>query len=217
MTESIYTVTIRSIYISSIAALIAFMSSIALSTIISRLSRKYVEIVSSVFEALVGVPTTVIGLLVYMLLFPKGPLGALKLIYTPYAIIIGEFLVAFPMAYTYMFRHYYTRREKIRELVLSLGCTEKPVFKLLLRELTPILLSAYLVSFSRAMGELGVALIVGGGIEGYTNVLTTAIAIQTSLGNYEYAIQLGLILVSITVSLVVVLKLLGERVLWRLD
>jgi len=67
------------------------------------------------------------------------------------------------------------------------------------------------------MGELGVALIVGGGIEGYTNVLTTAIAIQTSLGNYEYAIQLGLILVSITVSLVVVLKLLGERVLWRLD
>jgi len=210
-------VTIRSIYISSIAALIAFMSSIALSTIISRLSRKYVEIVSSVFEALVGVPTTVIGLLVYMLLFPKGPLGALKLIYTPYAIIIGEFLVAFPMAYTYMFRHYYTRREKIRELVLSLGCTEKPVFKLLLRELTPILLSAYLVSFSRAMGELGVALIVGGGIEGYTNVLTTAIAIQTSLGNYEYAIQLGLILVSITVSLVVVLKLLGERVLWRLD
>lgn len=217
MTESIYTVTIRSIYISSIAALIAFISSIALSTIISRLPRKYVEIVSSVFEALVGVPTTVIGLLVYMLLFPKGPLGALKLIYTPYAIIIGEFLVAFPMAYTYMFRHYYTRREKIRELVLSLGCTEKPVFKLLLRELTPILLSAYLVSFSRAMGELGVALIVGGGIEGYTNVLTTAIAIQTSLGNYEYAIQLGLILVSITVSLVVVLKLLGERVLWRLD
>lgn len=217
MTESIYTVTIRSIYISSIAALIAFMSSIALSTIISRLSRKYVEIVSSVFEALVGIPTTVIGLLVYMLLFPKGPLGALKLIYTPYAIIIGEFLVAFPMAYTYMFRHYYTLREKIRELVLSLGCTEKPVFKLLLRELTPILLSAYLVSFSRAMGELGVALIVGGGIEGYTNVLTTAIAIQTSLGNYEYAIQLGLILVSITVSLVVVLKLLGERVLWRLD
>jgi len=121
MTESIYTVTIRSIYISSIAALIAFMSSIALSTIISRLSRKYVEIVSSVFEALVGVPTTVIGLLVYMLLFPKGPLGALKLIYTPYAIIIGEFLVAFPMAYTYMFRHYYTRREKIRELVLITG------------------------------------------------------------------------------------------------
>jgi len=78
MTESIYTVTIRSIYISSIAALIAFMSSIALSTIISRLSRKYVEIVSSVFEALVGVPTTVIGLLVIHVALPQGPAGCIK-------------------------------------------------------------------------------------------------------------------------------------------
>jgi ABC-type tungstate transport system, periplasmic component len=217
MTESIFTVTIRSIYVSSIAALIAFLSSLALNAAFSKVSRKYVEVVSGVFEALVGVPTTVIGLLVYMLLLPGGPLGTLKLLYTPYAIIIGEFLVALPMVYTYMSRHYYVMRDTIRELVLSLGCPEKKAFKLLLRELTPILLSAYFVSFSRAMGELGVALIVGGGIEGYTNVLTTAIALQTSIGNYEYAIQLGAILVSITIILVVTMKILGERILWRLD
>jgi tungstate transport system permease protein len=60
-----------------------------------------------------------------------------------------------------------------------------------------------------------VALIAGGGIEGYTNVLTTAIALQTSLGNYEYAIWIGIILITITLLIVVVVKLLGEYVLWK--
>ncbi|WP_440058985.1 ABC transporter permease [Thermogladius sp. 4427co] len=215
MVESLASITLRSLYISSIASLIAFGLAIAMSFIVSQSTRRVSELVLSLFEALVGVPTTVVGLVVYMLLFPGGPLGPLRLLYTPTAIIIGESLVAVPVAFTNMFRHFQSMRESIRELVLSLGIPEKHLPRLLLRELAPLLVSSYLVSFSRAIGELGVALIAGGGIEGYTNVLTTAIAIQTSIGNYEYAIWIGLVLITITIIITVVVKIVGEYLVWK--
>lgn len=214
--ESLISVTLRSLYISSAAALLAFVSGLGVSMTLARLSRRRFEMVLGVFEALIGVPTTVIGLLLYLLLYPKGPLGALGLLYTPQAIVIGEFLVALPISVTLIARHVYELRGVVRELVLSLGGSEKQVLHLLVRELTPVLASAYVVSFSRAIGELGVALIVGGGIEGATNVLTTAIYLQTSIGNYEQAIQLGLILIGITAVIAVAVKVLGVRDAWRL-
>lgn len=215
MAESIVSIAIRSLYISSIAALAAFAIALALSFYISGLSKRWVEAIQGVFEALVGVPTTVIGLLVYMLLYPGGPLGVLRILYTPYAIIVGELFVALPIAFVSMSRHVYSSKSALRELVLSLGCSENQVHRVLIRELAPILVSSYLMAFSRAIGELGVALIVGGGIEGYTNVLTTAIAIQTSIGNYEYAIQIGAVLIAITMAIVLAVKVFGERILWR--
>ncbi len=215
MAESLLSVTLRSLYVSLASSLMAFTAATALSFYVSNKPKKLVDVVTGVFESLVGVPTTVIGLLVYMLLYPGGPLGPLRILYTPYAIIIGEFFVALPVSFTLMIRHVCSAREYVRELVLSLGGTERGSAALLIKELAPVLLSSYLVAFSRAIGELGVALIVGGGIEGYTNVLTTAIAIQTAIGNYEYAIYLGLVLISITVVIALGLKALGERITWK--
>jgi len=213
--ESITSITLRSLYISSIASLIAFSLALAISIALSSLSRRRAEMVLSIFEIFVGFPTIVIGVVLYILFYPRGPLGVLGILYTPYAIIIGEFLVALPIAVTHMFRYVYELKNYVRELVLSLGGSEKHVVKILIRELVPIMVSSYLLAFSRAIGELGVALVVGGGIEGYTNVLTTAIALQTSLGNYEQAIQLGGVLIAITATIATVLKVLGEYVLWR--
>ncbi|MEM0031384.1 MAG: ABC transporter permease [Desulfurococcaceae archaeon] len=212
MAESIFDLTLRSIYISSTAAAISFLLALIIALKLLDSSDKTRSIVIGVFEALVGVPTTVVGLLIYMLLSPRGPLGALRLLYTPIAIIIGETLVALPIAFTSMFRHLQSARYNVRELILALGLTRSDERSLLLRETAPILLSSYFISFARAIGELGVALIAGGGIEGYTSVLTTAIALQTSIGNYEYAIQLGCVLISITMLIIIPLRLLGERV-----
>ncbi|MEM1612098.1 MAG: ABC transporter permease [Desulfurococcaceae archaeon] len=212
MAESIFDLTLRSVYISSTAAAISFLLALIIALKLLDSSDKTRSIVIGVFEALVGVPTTVVGLLIYMLLSPRGPLGALRLLYTPIAIIIGETLVALPIAFTSMFRHLQNARYNVRELILALGLTRSNERSLLLRETAPILLSSYFISFARAIGELGVALIAGGGIEGYTSVLTTAIALQTSIGNYEYAIQLGCVLISITMLIIIPLRLLGERV-----
>ena len=214
--EPIVNVVIRSFYVSGTASLLAFITAIAICYYFSKRSRRIVDIATSIFEALVGVPTTIIGLLVYMLLYPKSPLGFLRLLYTPYAIIIGQFLVALPLAVVSLIRYFYSTRESIRELILSLGLQSSRVeIVLVLRELTPILASTYLLAFSRCIGELGVAMIAGGAIEGYTSVLTTTIAIQTSMGNFEEALLLGLILISITLSTGILIKLLnrllGER------
>jgi len=215
MAEGILQVTARSLYISAVASLAAFAAAVLTSSYLAR-SRRRVELLTPVFESLVGVPTTVVGLLVYTLLSPRGPLGFLKLLYTPYAVMVGEFLVALPAAVAYMARSFHTVREGVRELVLSLGVSSEGVVSALaLRELAPTLLTSCLVAFSRAIGELGVALIVGGGIEGYTNVLTTAIALQASIGKYEEAIWTGLVLIAITVVVALAVRFLGERVLWR--
>ncbi|MEM3927089.1 MAG: ABC transporter permease [Desulfurococcaceae archaeon] len=214
MSEPLINIAIRSVWISSIAAFSAFITAVFICFYLTSIRGKAVDIALGVFEAMVGIPTTLIGLLVYMLIYPGGPLGPLRLLYTPIAIIIGEFLVVLPMAVTYMFKHFHGVRENVRELVLSLGVTEERARWLVVRELLPIAISTYMVSFSRAIGELGVALIVGGGIEGRTNVFTTAIALQTSIGNYEAAIYTGLVLLALTLCITVSTKLLGER-FWK--
>ncbi|MEM0491301.1 MAG: ABC transporter permease subunit [Acidilobaceae archaeon] len=101
----------------------------------------------------------------------------------------------------------------LRELVESLGAPKSAAIPLILRESLPIPLTTYLIAFSRAIGELGVALIVGGGIEGVTNMMTTAIALQTSLGNYGVGLSLGAILVLIFLSIILVLRFVGARII----
>lgn len=212
MPEPLHIIILRSIYVSSMAALLAFIVGSLIVILLLRASAGVSRNVLGVFEGLVGIPPIVIGVFVYMLLYPGGPLGPLKLLYTPSAIIIGEFLVALPLAVVFMYRPLESLWRDLAELAESLGAPRSKAIPLVLRESPSILFTAYIVSFSRAVGELGVALIVGGGIEGVTNVMTTAIALETSLGNYEVALKLGVILVSISVSLILTLKLVGARI-----
>jgi len=211
VTEPIINIVIRSLYVSGVASLVAFITAIVLCYYYSGRSKRVINILTSIFEVLVGVPTTIIGLIVYMLLYPNGPLGFMRLLYTPYAIIIGQFLVALPLAVVSLIRHFYSVRESIRELILSLGLQSSRIeIILVLKELKPILASTYLLAFSRCIGELGVAMIAGGAIEGYTSVLTTTIAIQTSMGNFEEALLLGLILISVTLFTAILTRLLSK-------
>lgn len=212
MPEPLHAIVLRSIYVSSMAALLAFIIGLAIAIILLKFPARVSRNVLGVFEGLVGIPPIVVGVAVYMLLYPGGPLGPLKLLYTPTAIIIGEFLVALPLVITFTYRPLEIIWHDISELVESLGAPRSKAIPLVLRESLPILLSAYLIAFSRAIGELGVALIVGGGIDGVTNVMTTAIALEISLGNYELALMLGAILLSIALSLILVLKFVGARV-----
>lgn len=212
--EPIPIVLIRSIYISSIAALLAFTLGLVISFLINSMSRHLSNIILGVFDALVGVPTTAVALAVYMLIYPAGPLGFLGLLYTPAAIVIGQMLVTLPLATTYLYRLLASVVSDIRELVLSLSAPSTKIYILVLREISPALVSIYLIVFSRAVGELGVALILGGAIEGVTNVMTTAIAQQVAIGNYGYAITLGGILVLITTGISLFIRTLGD-LLWR--
>ncbi|MGC9121686.1 MAG: ABC transporter permease [Thermogladius sp.] len=212
--ESLLDITLRSLWISGLASLVSFIAALALSFSLARARESVANVVAGFLESLVGVPTTVIGLLTYMLLYPRGPLAPLNLLYTPWAIVIGESLVALPVSAVVLYRSVRRSLSVVGELATSLGLTSGGLFGIVAREIIPDLFTSYLVGFSRAIGELGVALIAGGGIQGYTNVLTTAIALETSIGNYEDAISIGLVLISITSLIALALKTMGERI-WR--
>jgi len=204
-------ITIRSITISGSATLLASSWSIPIAYILATRCRS--ELVISVVEAVVGIPTVLIGLLLYLLLSSSGPLGFLHMLYTPQAIVVGEAILITPLIISTSYRVLRNVVDTYGELALTLGASERQAMFLTLRESLPGILASIIMGFSRAIGELGIALIVGGNIRGYTRVLTTAIALEVSKGEFEKAIALGTVLVTITIAISVVLRLLKRLTL----
>ena len=118
----------------------------------------------------------------------------------PYAIIIGEAVLITPLITSVCYRVFIKTWSTYGELALTLGASEKQMIAIVLREAFPGVISALVMGFSRAIGELGIALRVEGNIRGYTRVLTTAITLEVSRGEFEVAIILGLLLVFIVVA-----------------
>ncbi len=196
----------RSVYIAGTATLLAFTWSFPLAYTMS-LGRR-ARLLATVLESLVGFPTVLVGLLVYMLFSRSGPLGFLGLLYTPYAVIIGEALLVTPLMTGILYRVLETTARRYWEVAVSLGASEGQALATALREAFPAVIATVVMGFSRAIGELGVALLVGGNIKGYTRTLTTAIALEVSKGEFEDALALGAILLVIVVSLSVAARLL---------
>ncbi|HIP65338.1 MAG TPA: ABC transporter permease subunit [Pyrodictium sp.] len=204
-------ITIRSITVSGSATLLASSWSIPIAYILATRCRS--ELVISVVEAVVGIPTVLIGLLLYLLLSSSGPLGFLHMLYTPQAIVVGEAILITPLIISTSYRVLRNVVDTYGELALTLGASERQAMLLTLRESLPGILASIIMGFSRAIGELGIALIVGGNIRGYTRVLTTAIALEVSKGEFEKAIALGTVLVVITITISIVLRLLKRLTL----
>jgi len=204
-------IAIRSITISGFATLLASSWSIPIAYILATRCRS--ELIISIVEAVVGIPTVLVGLLLYLLLSSSGPLGFLHMLYTPQAIVVGEAILITPLIISTSYRVLRNIVDTYGELALSLGASERQAMLLTLRESLPGILASTIMGFSRAIGELGIALIVGGNIRGYTRVLTTAIALEVSKGEFEKAVALGIVLVSITITISIVLKVLKRLTL----
>ncbi len=196
-------ITLRSLYISGTATLLATMWSMPIAYVIAR--GKFRRILP-ILEALVGIPTVLIGLFLYFLLCSECPLGFLQLLYTPQAIIIGESILVTPLLISTMYRVLKEKIERYWETAITLGATERQAFMVAIDESMTGLLASIIMAFSRAIGELGVALLVGGNIKGYTRTLTTAIALEVSKGEFENAMELGLVLVFLTLVISLLLR-----------
>ncbi len=200
-------VTLRTLYISGTATLIAGVWGIPLAYLIS--SRRQLRPLSHAMEALVGVPTVLVGLLLYLLLSRQGPLGFLNMLYTPQAIILGEAVLVTPLLVGVSHRVLSYSVKTYGELALTLGATEFQAMRIAVLQAAPGLIGAMIMAFSRAVGELGVALLVGGNIKGYTRTITTTIALEVSQGELFDAVLLGLVLVAIMISISLMLRILG--------
>ncbi len=148
-------------------------------------------------NALMGLPPVVVGLFVYILLSSAGPLGALRLLYTPTAMILAQAILVTPIVAALARELLSGLQEEYAEQLRSLGIGPWRAIPTLLYEGRFGLLTAALAGFGRAIAEVGAVMLVGGNIKHVTRVMTTAIALETSKGEIALALALGLVLVGL--------------------
>ncbi len=144
-----------------------------------------------------GMPPVVAGLLITVLLWRSGPLGQLRLLYTPTAIVIAQFVIAAPEVTGLTVAAMQQLNPRLRLQILALGATRWQLLGLLVRETRLPLLAAVMAGFGAVISEVGASMMVGGNIPGQTRVLTTATVLETSKGNFDLALALGLLLLAL--------------------
>ena len=153
-----------------------------------------------VLNALMGLPSVVVGLLVYLLLSRAGPLGAWGILFTPEAMVIAQTILITPTLAALSRQIVADAWLEYREQLRSLGETRLGAAATLLWDLRFSLVTIMLAGFGRAASEVGAVMIVGGNIDGVTRVMTTTIALETSKGDLPLALALGIILLSIVLA-----------------
>jgi len=204
-------ITLRSLYVSGTATLLSTVWSIPLGMLIGLRSFPGKRLLKGVFNALLGIPTVVLGLVLFFILSKGGPLGFLDILYTPLAIIFGQAILVTPIMVSLTVNAVESVDPEIKELAKTLGASETEASFAVLRESTAGVLLAGITSFNRAISELGVALMLGGGFRGVTAVLTTTIAVKINSAEPELAIETAIILMTIVFAISLVLNLAQRR------
>jgi tungstate transport system permease protein len=145
-----------------------------------------------------GLPPVVVGLFVSIVLWRSGPLGALELLYTPTAIVIAQVVIALPVVTGLTLAAVQQIPQRFRLQVQALGASRIQLLGVLIREARLPLLAALMAGFGAVISEVGASLMVGGNIRGQTRVLTTATVLETGKGNFDVAIALSVILLTLT-------------------
>jgi len=165
---------------------------------------------SVAFNALMGMPPVVVGLIVYLLLSRSGPFGVLGLLFTPTAMIIAQFLLIMPIVAALTRQAMEDLWLEYREQLQSLGASGMQKLLTLLWEGRFSLSTTVLAGFGRATGEVGAVMIVGGNIDHLTRIMTTAIALEVSKGDLSLALGLGIILITLSVCVSAAAYFLNE-------
>ena len=162
-------------------------------------------------NTLMAVPTVVVGLLVYGFLSRQGPLGALGLLFTPTAIVIGGTLLASPIVANYTLASVQGADPRILPTARTLGAGRFRAAATLVAEIRFGVFAAVIAGFGRVVAEVGVAMMLGGNIRGYTRTMTTAIALETSKGEFSFGMALGIVLITVALIVNLFLSLLQRR------
>ena len=150
------------------------------------------------FNSLMGIPPVVVGLIVYFFLSREGPLGILELLYTPMAMIIAQIIIIFPIVISLSHEIFSLNWKQFKDHFRAFNIPSIGIMLILMRNSYFVIITILLSGFGRAISEVGAVMIVGGNIDHYTRMMTTAISLQTRMGNLEYAMALGIILILLT-------------------
>ena len=191
-------ITVLSIQLSGLATLSSLVLGIPVGTVIGLTSFPGRGVVLSLINTGMGFPPVVVGLFVSIMLWRSGPLGVLQLLYTPTAIVVAQFVLAFPVVTGLTVTAMQQLDPKLRLQLLGLGASRVQLVGELLKEARLPMLAAVMAGFGAVISEIGASMMVGGNILGYTRVLTTATVLETAKGNFDVAIALSVILLAIT-------------------
>ena len=198
-------ITLRTFQVSGTATLISVIIGVPLGTYLA-LKRFWGRwLLVSIINFGMGLPPVVVGLITWLLLTRYGPLGFLGLIYTPSAMIIAQAIIAFPIVAGFTIAAIQSLNPKMRLQILALGTNRLQFLWLLLREARLGLLAAVIAGFGGVISEVGASIMVGGNIKGMTRVLTTAISLEVSKGEFELATALSVILLLLSFVITAVL------------
>lgn len=204
-------ITLLSLKVSGLATLLSTVVGMSLGALVALARFPGKRIVVGLVNTGMGLPPVVVGLFVSILLWRNGPLGFLGMLYTPSAMILAQTVIATPIVMGITVAALQQLPQKLTLQILALGATRLQLAWMLTKEARLPLLAAVMAGFGGVISEVGASIMVGGNIKGYSRVLTTATVMETSRGNFETAIALGIILLLLAYAVNLVLTQIQQR------
>ncbi len=202
---------VTSLYASICGVLIASCLGIPMGVLVGLKQFRGRRLIITLLNTLMALPTVVVGLILYGLFSRQGPFGSLGLLFTPTAIIIGLSILTAPLIANYSLTVVVGADQRILTTATTLGASPLQAKLLLIREIRFGVVAAVVVGFGRAISEVGVAMMLGGNIRGSTRTMTTAIALETSKGEFAFGLALGIILLLVALLVNLLLNYFQQK------
>ncbi len=201
----------RSLALAVTSCAIATLLALPLASIIHFNKFRGKRLLINIIQTLYSVPTVVVGLFVFVFISRAGPMGSLGLLFTPAGIVIGQVLLVLPIIMGLVISALRSVDVTLTDTAVSLGANRLQTAYVVIKEARFAMLGAMIMGFGRAISEVGLSLMVGGNIRGFTRTLTTAISLETSKGEIELSLALGMILLFIALVVSISLNILQQR------
>jgi tungstate transport system permease protein len=192
--RELYLITANSLYFALLSTVITGIVGIPAGMVLAFRDFPGKRAVVAVFHTLMGLPTVVVGLLVFALLSRSGPMGRYGLLFTPSAVVIGQSILALPIVISLVYGGLSRLEPELVETLHTLGANRVQRLVKVVKEGRIAVASAILSAFGRVVGEVGVAMMLGGNIRWYTRTITTAMALETARGAFALSVALGIVL-----------------------
>jgi tungstate transport system permease protein len=209
--KDVTTIAFASLRFSLSSTLLASLIGVPTGIALAASSFRFKRLLEDLLNTLLAIPTVAVGLFVYLLIFSQGPLGGFHLLFSPAAIILGQTVLIIPLIASLSCSAVSIVNPVVRETALTLGAGRLRTVLTIASEAEAALLVACITGFGRVIGEVGISLILGGNILGYTRTITTAISLQTSKGEFALGLALGVILLCAAFGINIAVRVLRRR------
>jgi tungstate transport system permease protein len=218
-----YATIYRTIYVAGVGTLLACLWSIPIAVVLGLYSFRGKWFIKGFFNALIGIPTVALGLLLYLLLSRQGQFGFLNLLYTLNGMALGIAILVTPIIVSFTSNALGLADTQLRDLAKTLGASSLRTNLTIIRETIWSVVLSVTAAFNRGFGELGIATLVGGSVLGETRVLTTSIALETNFGAFATAMAYAIVLMAIVIALALFISIVerikqgegGKLTLWK--